>query len=165
MARIQLENVGLTFHLRRQGRFSFKELLVGGMARRMREPGVVVQALQNVSLEISEGERVGIIGHNGAGKSTLLKLLAGVYAPSTGERRVEGRISSLFDISLGFEMHATGAKTSPIAAIYKARRRKRCVRARADRRVQRVGQPSRHAGAVLFFGHAGAVGLLDRHGH
>ena len=108
MARIQLENVGLTFHLRRQGRFSFKEILVGGMARRMRQPRVTVEALRDVNLEINEGERVGIIGHNGAGKSTLLKLLAGVYSPSTGQRRVEGRISSLFDISLGFEMHATG---------------------------------------------------------
>src|SRR5271170_101885 len=102
MACIQLENVGLTFHLRRQGRFSFKELLVSGMAaRRMRHQGVSVQALQNISLEINEGERVGIIGHNGAGKSTLLKLLAGVYCPTIGKRHVEGRISSLFDISLG----------------------------------------------------------------
>src|SRR5207302_6344643 len=47
-------------------------------------------------------------GHNGAGKSTLLKVLAGIYPPSRGRRVVEGRISSLFDIALGFEMDASG---------------------------------------------------------
>src|SRR5262249_49566117 len=55
-----------------------------------------------------EGERVGVLGHNGAGKSTLLKLLAGVYPPTRGRRVVEGQISSLFDIALGFEIEATG---------------------------------------------------------
>jgi ABC-type polysaccharide/polyol phosphate transport system ATPase subunit len=61
-----------------------------------------------VSLRVGEGERVGIIGHNGAGKSTLLKLLAGIYPPTTGSRTVVGRISSLFDITLGFEQDASG---------------------------------------------------------
>ena len=41
-----------------------------------------VHALQNVTLSIGQGDRVGIIGHNGAGKSTLLQLLAGVYPPT-----------------------------------------------------------------------------------
>ena len=57
---------------------------------------------------MEQGERVGIIGHNGAGKSTLLKLLAGIYPPTSGTRRVSGRVSSLFDISLGFEPEANG---------------------------------------------------------
>jgi ABC-type polysaccharide/polyol phosphate transport system ATPase subunit len=51
---------------------------------------------------------VGIIGHNGAGKSTLLRLLAGIYMPTEGRVNVEGRVSSLFDISLGFEPEANG---------------------------------------------------------
>src|SRR5262249_35078324 len=53
-------------------------------------------------------QRVGIVGHNGAGKSTLLKLLAGIYEPSRGRCVVEGRISSLFDLMLGFEAEASG---------------------------------------------------------
>jgi ABC-type polysaccharide/polyol phosphate transport system ATPase subunit len=61
-----------------------------------------------VNLRIEQGDRVGILGHNGAGKSTLLKLLAGIYPPTKGRRLVEGRVSSLFDISLGFEHDATG---------------------------------------------------------
>ena len=49
-----------------------------------------------------------MLGHNGAGKSTLLKVLAGVYPPTSGRCQVIGRISSLFDIALGFEPDGTG---------------------------------------------------------
>jgi ABC-type polysaccharide/polyol phosphate transport system ATPase subunit len=108
MAFIELENVGLTFRVRQQGRFSLKEFLVGNRQRTKRPSTLRVRALEGVDVRIREGERVGIIGHNGAGKSTLLKVLAGIYAPSEGQRIVEGNISSLFDLSLGFEPHATG---------------------------------------------------------
>ncbi len=67
-----------------------------------------VKALERIDLTLEEGERVGIIGRNGAGKSSLLKLLAGIYPPTSGTRRVTGRVSSLFDISLGFEPEANG---------------------------------------------------------
>ncbi len=78
------------------------------MFRRSINPFIEVRALQDVSLQFQKGERVGIIGANGAGKSTMLKVLAGIYPPSEGKRVVEGRISSLFDIALGFEGDATG---------------------------------------------------------
>src|SRR5207244_262507 len=71
-------------------------------------PIMKVNALQDVTLQVREGERVGILGHNGAGKSTLLKVLAGIYPPTRGTRTIEGRISSLFDIALGFEGDANG---------------------------------------------------------
>ena len=64
--------------------------------------------MEHINLTINEGDRLGIIGHNGAGKSTLLKLLAGIYPPTSGKRQVRGRISSLFDIALGFELEASG---------------------------------------------------------
>jgi ABC-type polysaccharide/polyol phosphate transport system ATPase subunit len=108
MARIELENVGLTFRVRKQGRITLKEFLVRGMFRGSINPMVKVHALRNVTMQINEGERVGIIGHNGAGKSTFLKMLAGIYPPTRGKRIVEGRISSLFDIALGFEPDASG---------------------------------------------------------
>ena len=108
MAGIKLDNVSLTFKVRQQGRITFKEFLVRQMFRRSVNPMIEVRALQEVSFELHEGERIGIIGHNGAGKSTLLKVLAGIYPPSQGRRIVEGRISSLFDIALGFEMDASG---------------------------------------------------------
>jgi ABC-type polysaccharide/polyol phosphate transport system ATPase subunit len=108
MAHIELNRVSLTFHVRKCGRVTLKEFLVRQMYRRSVNPIMEVRALQDVSLRIGEGERVGIIGPNGAGKSTMLKLLAGIYPPTHGRRIVEGQISSLFDIALGFELDASG---------------------------------------------------------
>lgn len=67
-----------------------------------------VHALRGINLEICNGERVGVIGHNGAGKSTLLKAISGIYPLSSGEIQVSGSIKSLFDLSVGFEIEATG---------------------------------------------------------
>jgi lipopolysaccharide transport system ATP-binding protein len=108
MALIELQDVGLKFHVRRCGRVSLKDYLLQGMYRRSKKPTFEVQALDGINLTVHEGERLGIIGRNGAGKSTLLKLLAGIYPPTTGHRTVVGRISSLFDIVLGFEADANG---------------------------------------------------------
>jgi ABC-type polysaccharide/polyol phosphate transport system ATPase subunit len=109
MARIDLENVSLTFKVRKQqGRMSLKEYLVRGLFLRPAPELMRVRALRDINLTIVPGERVGVIGHNGAGKSTLLKLLAGIYEPSRGVRTVEGSISSLFELMLGFEPEATG---------------------------------------------------------
>ena len=108
MARITMDRVSLTFHVRQHQRTSFKEYLLKRMFRRSVNPIIKVRALQDLNVRFREGDRIGVIGHNGAGKSTLLKLLAGVYPPTAGRRIVEGRISSLFDIALGFEPEATG---------------------------------------------------------
>ncbi|HZU37185.1 MAG TPA: ATP-binding cassette domain-containing protein, partial [Gemmataceae bacterium] len=108
MARIELDDVSLTFRVRKNSRITLKEFLVGQLFRRSKNPIMQVNALRNVNLRIEQGDRVGILGHNGAGKSTLLKLLAGIYPPTSGRLMVQGRISSLFDISLGFEPEANG---------------------------------------------------------
>src|SRR5436305_1161052 len=108
MARIELDNVSLTFQVRQHSRITFKEFLVRRMFLKSVNPVLKVEALRDLSLGVHEGERLGVIGHNGAGKSTLLKLLAGIYPPTAGRRRVEGQISSLFDIALGFELDANG---------------------------------------------------------
>jgi ABC-type polysaccharide/polyol phosphate transport system ATPase subunit len=108
MSLIQLENIGLRFHVRRSGRISLKEYLLQGFFRASKSNSFEVQALENINLTVGEGERLGIIGHNGAGKSTLLKLLAGIYPPTAGRRQVNGHVISLFDIALGFESEASG---------------------------------------------------------
>jgi ABC-type polysaccharide/polyol phosphate transport system ATPase subunit len=108
MARIELNDIGLTFRVRRHIRMSLKEFLVGQMFRRSRNPILEVHALSGVNLTVDRGDRVGVVGHNGAGKSTLLKLLAGVYQPTQGTMVVDGKISSLFDLALGFETDASG---------------------------------------------------------
>jgi ABC-type polysaccharide/polyol phosphate transport system ATPase subunit len=108
MALIELDNVGLTFQVRTYGRITLKEYVLKGGFRRRRSEIMQVKALEDINLRLGEGERVGIIGHNGAGKSTLLRVLAGVYLPTAGRRVVEGKIASLFEITLGFEMDANG---------------------------------------------------------
>ncbi len=108
MTLIKLDDVGLKFQVRRTGRISFKDYLLHGLFRRSKKTSFEVQALKNINLTVEEGDRLGIIGPNGAGKSTLLKLLAGIYPPSSGRRKVVGKISSLFDIALGFEGDANG---------------------------------------------------------
>ena len=108
MVEIDLENVNLEFSVRRYKRLALKEFLVRGMFSRAANPVIRVQALRDVTLHVGEGERLGVIGHNGAGKSTLLRLLAGIYPPTSGRRTVSGRVSSLFEITLGFEPDASG---------------------------------------------------------
>jgi ABC-type polysaccharide/polyol phosphate transport system ATPase subunit len=110
MASIVLDRASLTFHVRQQHQITLKEYVLKGMFRQSRNPLFEVKALQDLSLNIADGERVGVIGANGSGKSTLLRLMAGVYHPTSGRRSVEGKISALFDLALGFEMEANGWK-------------------------------------------------------
>jgi lipopolysaccharide transport system ATP-binding protein len=66
------------------------------------------KALDDISLSVPKGHRIGIIGRNGAGKTTLLKLICGNYAPTQGKIQVNGNVQALMNVGLGFHPEYTG---------------------------------------------------------
>jgi len=83
-----------------------KPLLAGQEQRKIE--GDQFWALQDVCIEVKQGEILGLIGKNGAGKSTLLKLLSRITAPTTGQIKIKGRIASLLEVGTGFHPELTG---------------------------------------------------------
>ncbi|MGA9115218.1 MAG: ABC transporter ATP-binding protein [Bacteroidota bacterium] len=103
---LSCRNVGKKFRRYEQGE-SLKRYFV----RRLR--GEVAReewnVLSGVNLDVRPGERVAVIGRNGCGKSTLLKLMAGIYAPTTGTVTVgPGRVLALIELGVGFYPDLTG---------------------------------------------------------
>ena len=67
-----------------------------------------IWAIDNVSLKVTKGEILGVIGQNGAGKSTLLKILSRITSPTSGSIKIKGRIASLLEVGTGFHPELTG---------------------------------------------------------
>jgi ABC-2 type transport system ATP-binding protein/lipopolysaccharide transport system ATP-binding protein len=80
----------------------------GGRIGRDAHQRIVVEALRGVSLSLKRGDRLALIGPNGAGKTTLLRVIAGIYEPERGVVRTRGRISPMFDVSLGIDAELSG---------------------------------------------------------
>jgi len=91
-------------------RITAKTFNVGGQIGTGETGRVVIKALDGVSFDIQEGDRIGLLGHNGSGKTTLLRTLSGIYEPISGVIRAYGRVVPLFDLQLGMDLDATGTE-------------------------------------------------------
>ena len=109
---LSLDNVSVSFPIYHGGSRSLKKSLLfrgsGGQLASDASHRITVEALRNVSMEFRTGDRVALVGNNGAGKTTLLRVMAGIYEPVTGVVKSRGRISPMFDISLGIDGDISG---------------------------------------------------------
>ena len=122
MAFLRLRNLSVEFPMYQGSNRSLKKLLVatttyGNLARDATDR-VNVHALNDLTLDIEDGDRVGLIGANGAGKTTLLRILAGIYYPTHGQVYTSGKISALLDVAVGVNPDATGRENIILRGMY-----------------------------------------------
>lgn len=112
MTLIQLKNVSVEFPIYNSSSRSLKNrvlsIATGGKIERRSDRLVIVRGLDNISITLRDGDRVGLIGHNGSGKTTLLRVLSGIYTPTHGSSIIDGHCVSLININLGIDPDATG---------------------------------------------------------
>jgi ABC-2 type transport system ATP-binding protein len=112
VAFVKLDQVSLDFPVYDVGTRSLRNLMLRrGDGRRVDSAGdgvVRVKALRDISLELADGDRLGLIGRNGAGKSTLLRTIGGIYEPPHGTVTVMGNLVALLDLGLGIDPEMTG---------------------------------------------------------
>lgn len=100
---VSLSNISKCFKRYNHPADRFKDLLFTNQSR-----AEDFWALQNINLEVPCGQTWGLVGRNGSGKSTLLQILVGTLTPTTGEAKVNGRISALLELGSGFNPEFTG---------------------------------------------------------
>lgn len=114
MTRIAIESISIDFPIPTHKGYSIKNAVldkarrIGGHMVDSSTATRVVRAIDNVTLHLKDGDRLGLVGHNGSGKTTLLRVIAGVFAPSSGRVEVVGRCVTMFDIGLGIDAEASG---------------------------------------------------------
>jgi ABC-type polysaccharide/polyol phosphate transport system ATPase subunit len=121
MTSITLRNVGVDFPIyNARGRSLKANVLrrVGGHIDSNDGEIITVEALRDITLDLRPGDRLGLVGHNGAGKSTLLRVLAGAYEPSRGVAEINGKVSSMLDMTMGMDPELTGRENIALRGIF-----------------------------------------------
>lgn len=112
MPHISVDNLSVEFAVFGASSRSLKNSIVsqatGGRVMAGAKDVVSVRAIDNLTLDIAAGDRVGLLGHNGSGKTTLLRVLAGIYKPLAGTVTIKGTVGALLDTRAGLDTDATG---------------------------------------------------------
>jgi ABC-2 type transport system ATP-binding protein/lipopolysaccharide transport system ATP-binding protein len=95
---------------------SFGRAKVGTSTVSRSGANVIIHALNEINLDLHDGDRVALIGHNGAGKTTLLRLVAGIYPPSSGSVHIGGKVMTLLGGGLALNPDATGYENIKLVA-------------------------------------------------
>jgi ABC-type polysaccharide/polyol phosphate transport system ATPase subunit len=112
---IRVQDVSVTYRTSIEKKPTFKSTIVrmGRRERTVRE----IEAVKGVSLEVPRGSVVGILGANGAGKSTLVRTMAGILPPTSGRVEVQGRVSTLLALGVGFNKDLTGRQNVTLGGL------------------------------------------------
>lgn len=135
MVRVQLDRVSIDLPVLGRQASSLKQTILStatGGALGLKGGVTIVSALQDVTLDLRQGDRLGVVGHNGAGKTTLLRVLSGAYPPTRGTRNVLGSVATLIDPALGIEPDATGIENILLRGLVLGRSRQEIARARPE---------------------------------
>jgi homopolymeric O-antigen transport system ATP-binding protein len=104
--RVSFENVVQHFRLIRERPDTLRETFARLFRNHSRYHSF--DALKGISFDVTDGEIVGLVGPNGSGKSTILKIIAGVYRPTAGVVRINGKVAGLIELGAGFHSDLTG---------------------------------------------------------
>jgi ABC-2 type transport system ATP-binding protein len=137
MVGIEVRNASVDFPIFDAKTRSLKKAVLGKVGGKIGTESKVpvIEALQDITLSLKEGDRVALVGHNGAGKSTLLRLLSGIYEPTKGTTTISGKIAPVFDLAVGMDPEISGIENIMIRGLFLGMSRKEM-----EKRVEDISQ-------------------------
>lgn len=140
MASIALKNVSVDIPILDVSSRSLKNNVLSAVTGGQIKPAigggkVTIRAVDDLSVDLAHGMRIGLIGHNGAGKSTILRVMAGIYEPTGGSVHVQGDVAAMFDIGFGMDSDASGWENIILRGMLLGYSRKEI-----ERRSEEIGQ-------------------------
>ena len=114
----------------------------------------VQEVFENISFDIKDKEKVAIVGRNGCGKSTLLKIISGIYEPSEGEVKINGKIAPLLELSAGFDKNYTGKNNIYLNGAFLSMDKKYL-----DSKIDEIIEYSELGEYIDLINHSGEIGI------